>query len=61
MTLGIFVFAPTDFRKPHRGLSTLIAAELGHNPFSGELYAFTNKQCNKIKCVLWEDNDFLLS
>ncbi|MCE2596348.1 IS66 family insertion sequence element accessory protein TnpB [Motilimonas cestriensis] len=28
--------------------------------FSGELYAFTNKQRNKIKCVFWEDNGFVL-
>ena len=51
---------PIDFRQSHRGLSTLIEAELGHNPFSGELYAFTNKQRNKIKCVFWEDNGFVL-
>lgn len=51
---------PIDFRKSHRGLSTLIEAELGHNPFSGELYAFTNKQRNKIKCVFWKNNGFVL-
>ncbi|WP_024608491.1 IS66 family insertion sequence element accessory protein TnpB [Pseudoalteromonas sp. TAB23] len=57
----VFLYCePIDFRKSHRGLSTLIEAELGHNPFSGELYAFTNKQRNKIKCVFWEDNGFVL-
>lgn len=51
---------PIDFRKSHRGLSALIEMELGHNPFSGHLYAFTNKRRNKIKCLFWEDNGFVL-
>ena len=51
---------PVDFRKSHNGLSALIEMELGHNPFSGHLYAFTNKRRNKIKCLFWEDNGFVL-
>ena len=51
---------PIDFRKSHRGLSALVDLELGHNPFIGELYVFTNKQRNKIKCLFWEDNGFVL-
>ena len=51
---------PIDFRKSHRGLSAIIECELGHNPFSGCLYAFTNKRRNKIKCLFWEDNGFVL-
>ena len=51
---------PIDFRKSHRGLSALVELELGHNPFSGELYVFTNKQRNKVKCLFWEDNGFVL-
>ncbi len=34
---------PIDFRKSHRGLAALIEMELGHNPFYGHLYAFTNR------------------
>ena len=30
------------------------------NPFAGHLYAFTNRQRNKIKCLFWEDNCFVL-
>uniref|UniRef100_UPI003EB80F3F IS66 family insertion sequence element accessory protein TnpB n=1 Tax=Arhodomonas sp. AD133 TaxID=3415009 RepID=UPI003EB80F3F len=30
------------------------------NPFSGALYAFTNRQRNRIKCLMWEDNGFVL-
>ena len=49
-----------DFRKSFRGISAIVECELGHNPFSGHLYAFTNKRRNKIKCLFWENNGFVL-
>lgn len=49
-----------DFRKSHRGLAAIIELELGHSPFSGYLYVFTNRQRNKLKCLFWEDNGFVL-
>jgi transposase len=52
--------APIDFRKQANGLALLIEQELGHSPFTGALYAFTNRQRNKIKCLMWEDNGFVL-
>ena len=52
--------APIDFRKQANGLAVLIEQELGCSPFSGALYAFTNRQRNKIKCLMWEDNGFVL-
>jgi len=51
---------PVDFRKSFRGLSAIVECELGHNPFMGHLYAFTNKRRTKIKCLFWEDNGFVL-
>jgi transposase len=51
---------PIDFRKQAHSLAVLVEQELGHNPFSGALYAFTNRRRNKIKCLLWEDNGFIL-
>jgi len=51
---------PVDFRKSFRGLSAMVEHEFGHNPFQGELYAFTNRQRNKIKCLFWEENGFVL-
>ncbi len=57
----IFLYrAPIDFRKQVNGLAALIEQELGHDPFTGALYAFTNRQRNKIKCLMWEDNGFVL-
>jgi transposase len=52
--------APVDFRKQVNGLAALIEQELGHSPFTGALYAFTNRHYNKIKCLMWEDNGFVL-
>ncbi len=43
--------APIDFRKQANGSALLVEQELGHSPFSGALYAFTNRQRNKIKCL----------
>ena len=49
-----------DFRKAANGLAAIVELELGHNPFEGALYAFTNRQHNKIKCLYWESNGFVL-
>ncbi len=49
-----------DFRKASLGLSAIVERELGRNPFDGELYVFINRQRNKIKCLFWERNGFVL-
>lgn len=51
---------PIDLRKQAHGLAVLVEQELGHNPFTGALYVFSNRQRNKIKCLMWEDNGFVL-
>ena len=51
---------PVDFRKGHRGLGAIIEQELAHDPFSGTLYVFINRQGNKLKALFWEDNGFVL-
>ncbi|EPF7428213.1 IS66 family insertion sequence element accessory protein TnpB [Klebsiella pneumoniae] len=51
---------PIDFRKQANSLALLVEQAFGLNPFSGALYAFTNRQRNKIKCLMWEDNGFVL-
>ena len=58
---GIYLYRdPVDFRKAAHGLAAIVERELGHNPFDGGLYAFTNRRRNKIKCLYWEDNGFVL-
>lgn len=57
----IFLYRePVDFRKSYRGLGAIVELELNRNPFSGELYVFINRHRNKIKCLFWEDNGFVL-
>ena len=51
---------PVDFRKSHRGLTAIVELELGHDPFSGTLYCFTNRRHDKIKILFWEDTGFVL-
>ena len=51
---------PIDFRKQANSLAVLVEQSFGHSPFSGALYAFTNRQRNKIKCLMWEGNGFVL-
>ena len=51
---------PVDFRKASQGLAAIVVQVLGHDPFTGALYAFTNRQRNKIKCLYWENNGFVL-
>ena len=41
----IFLYRdPVDFRKQCNGLAAIVEQELGHNPFDGGLYAFTNRR-----------------
>ena len=51
---------PIDFRKSYRGLAAIVERELGHDPFSGELYLFTNRRRDKVKLLFWERNGFVL-
>ncbi len=39
---------PVDFRKASAGPAAIVERELGHNPFDGGLYAFTNRRRNKM-------------
>ena len=49
-----------DFRKQSHGLAAIVELELSHNPFAGGLYVVTKRARNKLKCLMWEDNGFVL-
>ena len=51
---------PVDFRKSYRGLAAIVETELGANIFDGFIYIFINRHRNKLKCLYWEDNGFVL-
>ncbi len=49
-----------DFRKSYKGLGAIVELDMGCNPFDGSLYVFINRHKNKIKCLFWEENGFVL-
>lgn len=57
----VFVYLPpVDFRKAVNGLAGLVQEELKLDPFSEQLYVFTNRQRDKIKILCWEGSGFVL-
>ena len=51
---------PVDFRLGINGLSTLVEATLRFDPFSRNLFCFTNKRKNQIKVLYWQRSGFCL-
>jgi transposase len=52
--------APIDMRRQIDGLLALVVGVMQHNPLSGCLFIFINKQRNKLKILMWEKNGFVL-
>ena len=52
--------APVDFRKSINGLSSLVEEALGQDPFSPQLFVFTNRNRDKVKILYWERSGFVL-
>lgn len=50
---------PVDFRKSICGLSAIISVELKREVREG-IYVFYNRGCDKIKCLSWHKNGFIL-
>jgi len=51
---------PIDMRKQRSGLAALVQEGMGENPFSGALYLFTGKRRDRIKCLWWHRNGFIV-
>jgi len=47
-------------RRQIDGLSALVAGVMQHNPLSDGLFVFINKQCDKLKILMWERNGFVV-
>jgi transposase len=51
-TMRIFAYSkPADMRNGFDGLSSLVRNELGHDPLSGALYLFTNRDRTRAKVL----------
>lgn len=58
---AIFIASkPTDFRMSIDGLSNFIQKEHGAHLHDGSIYVFYNKHRDKIKCLFWDRNGFVL-
>jgi hypothetical protein len=51
---------PVDFRMSIDGLSGLIQREKGTRLHDGSIYVFYNHNRDKIKCLFWDRNGFVL-
>ena len=49
---------PVDMRKSFDGLAEHVRAFLGHDPLSGSMFVFRNKNAQRAK-ILWWDQDGL--
>ncbi len=51
---------PTDFRMSIDGLSNFIQKTHNSHIHDGSIYVFYNKGLDKIKCLFWDRNGFVL-
>ena len=49
-----------DMRKAVNGLAILVAETFKQDPQSGHIFIFHNRNRNKIKCLIWDKNGFVL-
>jgi transposase len=58
---GSFVCVdPVDFRKQIAGLATLVESQLQMNPFSTQLFVFTNRTRRQCRILVWEHSGFVM-
>lgn len=55
-----FASKPVDFRMSIDGLSSLIQQEKSAHLHDGSIYVFYNANRDKIKCLFWDRNGFVL-
>jgi transposase len=48
----------TDMRKAVNGLSVIVQEEMKHDPFSGSVYLFCNRERKLLKAVYWDKSGF---
>ena len=59
--IAIYVsLEPADMRKAIDGLCALVIDVLHQAPQSGHVFIFRNKQKDKVKCLYWDRNGFVL-
>jgi transposase len=51
---------PVDFRNSINGLAAIASVVLQEKPLSGQMFVFTNKRRDGIKCLVWSHGGFIL-
>ena len=60
---GVEIFLcvePVDFRKQITGLAVLVQSRLEMNPFSSQLFVFTNRTRKQCRILVWERAGFVM-
>jgi transposase len=51
---------PVDMRKSFDGLCAIVAEILKLNPLDGHLFLFRGKSADRVKCLFWDRNGFVI-
>jgi transposase len=51
---------PIDMRKSIDGLMAIVQDELGKDAYSGHLFVFVSRRCDRVKILTWDKGGFLL-
>ena len=51
---------PIDMRKSIDGLMGIVQVELEKDPYSGHLFVFVSRRCDRVKILTWDKGGFLL-
>lgn len=51
---------PVDGRKGADSLMVIVRDVFGHDPFSGHLFIFFSKRCERVRIVYWDRNGFAM-
>ena len=63
LTEGTRIFVASgwvDFRKAINGLATMVVEQWDCAPNDGSVYVFYNRDCDRVKCLFWDKNGFVL-
>lgn len=61
---GAKVFLATgrvDGRKGINGLSTLVRAQFGQDPLSGQLFVFFSRRADRVRVLYWDRDGYVLT
>jgi transposase len=51
---------PIDMRKSIDGLMAIVQEELAQNAYSGHLFVFVSRRCDRVKILTWDKGGFVL-